>query len=343
MKKRILIILFCLLLVFVGGAGFAVYSQLEQIDYQQAGSGEIEVNPDIELAGYTNVALFGVDSRESNLESSNSDAILVISIDHDNKTVKMVSVYRDTLLDTGDGDYRKCNAAYLKGGPEQAVSMLNTNLDLDISNYISVDFNAVAEIVDLVGGVTVTLTDEEVVYMNDYCVETSQVTGGDYQPIEPEIGGTYELNGVQAVSYARIRYTAGNDFKRTERQREIIQLVTEKVKKASPATLYKIADTVLPMVKTNFSKTQILSMGMSMISYTIKDSSGFPFELTGENLGDLGSCVIPTDLSLNVQELHELLFDDMNYQVSTQVMERSEKIDLMYNENYLNKEYRKSR
>lgn len=334
-KKRKIRSLFIIIGLFMGiilavGTGVSILSaKLNQIDFQTSDSMEIEMNPGVELEGYTNLALFGVDSRESDLEHSNSDAMMIVSIDHDNKKVKIVSVYRDTFLDVGNQNYRKCNAAYMLGGPEQAISMLNRNLDLDISEYIAVDFNAVAEVVDLVGGIDLALTAEEIGYMNDYCVETSNVTGKDYQPISPEIDGEYHLNGVQAVSYARIRYTAGNDFKRTERQREVIQLVSEKLKESSPAELYKIADKVLPMIKTNFDKKELLTTGLAMLTYAIGESTGFPFELEGRDIPDKGSCVVATSLASNVQELHELLFGEEEYRVSQEVEKISQDIDLL--------------
>lgn len=314
-------------LILIGVGAAALYAKLDKIDFQPSENMEVSINPEVKLEGYTNLALFGVDSRESDLEHSNSDAIIIISIAHDEKKIKMVSVYRDTFLDVGDNDYRKCNAAYMQGGPEQAISMLNRNLDLNISDYIAVDFNIVAEMVDLVDGITLTLTEEEVGYVNDYCVETSEVTGKTYEPILPETEGEFHLNGVQAVSYARIRYTAGNDFKRTERQRQVIQLVSEKIKNSSPTELYKMADKILPMIKTSFDKKELLSMGVAMMTYSIDESTGFPFELEGKDIPEIGSCVVATSLSSNVKELHELLFQNQNYQVSAQVDEISYGID----------------
>ena len=141
--------------------------------------------------------------------------------------MKLVSVYRDTLLNLGNDTYSKANAAYAYGEAEQAITMLNTNLDLNISEYATVNFNALTTIIDDLGGLDMDMSYAEIVHMNNYCVETSEETGKDYTPIElpdrPDdieaVQYHYHLNGVQATSYCRIRYTASLDMGRTERQR----------------------------------------------------------------------------------------------------------------------------
>ena len=149
--------------------------------------------------------------------------------------MKLVSVYRDTLLNLGNDTYSKANAAYAYGEAEQAITMLNTNLDLNISEYATVNFNALTTIIDDLGGLDMDMSYAEIVHMNNYCVETSEETDKDYTPIElPDRAGrhrgrfsiTYHLNGVQATSYCRIRYTASLDMGRTERQRRrVIQMI----------------------------------------------------------------------------------------------------------------------
>ena len=235
--------------------------------------------------------LVGLDNRSNKLKSGNSDTMIIASIDNDTKKVKLVSVYRDTYLrigedSEGNGQYNRANAAYAKGGAEQFLNMLNTNLDLNVTDFVSVDFQAVAEAVELLGGIDVELKEEEVVHLNNYCVETSKVTGMDYTPLK-KTAGVHHLNGVQTVAYARIRYTAGNDFRRAARQREVIYKIVEKAKNADVATLSKILDKVFPNIYTSFSKAEILQMGMSMLSYDIEDQTGFPFDhLYGQRVKD---------------------------------------------------------
>ncbi len=320
-KKRVILFIVELLILLLLIGGLFVYGQinsrLNQIEGEELDNVEMNVVTSEKMTGYQNIALFGVDSRGdgSDMGVNNSDTIIIASINNDTKAVKLVSVYRDTLLNVGNDSYHKANSAYMAGGASQAVSMLNTNLDLQIQDYVTVDMNALVKVIDLLGGLTIEMTADEVVHMNNYCVETSEITGQDYTRIEPEVAGVYELNGVQATSYARIRYTAGLDFERTERQRLILQ-----------GTLSSIMDEVFPLVKTSLSKSQIFDMGAGMLSYTFDETCGFPYEHTGKMIDGKGDVVIPDTLETNVKELHRFLFGDEAYVPSDVVIHRSQKI-----------------
>lgn len=270
--------------------------------------------------GYTNVALFGLDSRENDLGKENrSDTIMIASLNNDTKEVKLVSIYRDTLLELDDGSYNKANAAYAFGGPEGAVSLINRNLDMNIEKYVTVNFNALVDVIDAVGGLDLELTHDEVVHMNNYCVETSKVTGKSYEKIEPEVEGTYHLNGVQAVSYSRIRYTAGGDFKRAERQRLVLQKIADKVQNMSVGTVNKIIDSVFPQISTNFTLAEMIGYAKNLTKYKLGDSIGFPADNTTDMLNEVGSVVIPDTLSSNVMEVHKFLFGNDGYTVSSTI------------------------
>lgn len=342
-KKRTILFIIELLVLLVLLGGLFVYGQIStkmnKIDTQELDADKVIMNEDIvsaeKLSGYTNIALFGIDSRDSAAAEykGNSDTMMVASINNETKEVKLVSIYRDTMLNIGEGQfgsdsYEKCNAAYAFGGPEQAISMLNTNLDLNISEYATVDFNALVAVIDCMGGLDIEMTGAEVEHMNNYCVETSEVTGKEYTPIprpaDDAYVDVYHLNGVQATSYARIRYTAGLDFERTERQRLVLQKLAEKAKKSSLPTLSKIMDEVFPMVKTSLSKEEIFTMGANMLSYDFGDTTGFPFHHYEADIPKKGDVVVPTELDNNVQELHKFLFDEENYTVSETVRERSD-------------------
>lgn len=270
--------------------------------------------------GYLNVALFGLDSREGDLGKGNrSDTMMIASLNKATGEVKLVSVYRDTLLELDDGSYNKANAAYAFGGPEGAISMINRSMDMDISKYVAVNFNALVDVIDALGGLDITLTDAEVVHMNNYCVETSKVTGADYTKIEPEVAGTYHLNGVQAVSYSRIRYTGGGDFERTSRQRHVLELIAEKAQSASFSTLNKIIDKVFPQVSTNFSITEMIAYAKDIAKYKLGDSMGFPDNNSFDMLDVVGSVVIPETLTSNVEDVHKFLFGDDGYTISSNI------------------------
>ena len=336
-RRRIIfgIEIFILLILIVG---IFVYAKLGKMNFTSLDFSKIGVNSGVSdnkvMKGYTTIGLVGLDNRSNKLKSGNSDTMIIASINNDTKKVKLVSVYRDTYLrigedSEGNGQYSKANAAYAKGGAEQFLNMLNTNLDLNVTDFVSVDFQAVAEAVELLGGIDVELKEEEVVHLNNYCVETSKVTGMDYTPLEKK-EGTHHLNGVQTVAYARIRYTAGNDFRRAARQREVIYKIVEKAKNSDIATLSKILDKVFPNIYTSFTKAEILQMGMSMLSYDIEDQTGFPFDhLYGQRVKDaMGGkdVVLPVTLESNVIKLHEFLYPEDSYTPSEEVKAYSQRI-----------------
>lgn len=325
-KRIIVLIMEIILLIVLSVAAYAIF-KLDKLDIKVLDLTQNEWKQE----GYTNIALFGTDSRDVESDAARSDCIIVASLNNETKEVKMVSVYRDTLLELDGGHYNKANSAYASGGPEAAINMLNRNLDLDIQDYVSVNFLAVADVVDLLGGIEVELTDEEVVHMNNYCVETAEVTGKDYERIEPEVAGTYTLNGVQAVSYTRIRYTSGGDFTRTERQRLVIEKIAEKAQNAGIVKINEIIDAVFPEVSTSLTVTEILKMALGVLDYSVGESKGFPMDLeTPESIpGYSGSYVVPVGLENNVKQLHAFLFPDQTYVPTETVKKISDNISNM--------------
>ena len=338
-RRRILFFFEVLILLILVG-GIFVYAQINKkldlmqesdVDMSQVGDNEgVE-----DVKGYQTIALVGLDNTSDTLDYGNSDTMIIASINNDTKKVKLVSIYRDTYLNVGtdpkgnEDTYTKANAAYAYGGAQQLMTMMNKNLDLSLDGYVTVDFAAVAETIDLLGGLDIEMTADEVEHMNNYCVETSEATGKSYEEIYPE-DGVHHLNGVQAVSYARIRKTAGNDFRRAARQRLVIYKMVEKAKNSSWTTLNKIVDTVSPMVATSLSKADILKMGMNMITYDIEDQSGFPTKhLEGETIKDaVGTdAVLPVTLEQNVIALHQFLYpEETDYVPSATVQEYSDHI-----------------
>ncbi len=275
---------------------------------------------------YTNIALFGLDTRQAGSlgKGNRSDTIMVASINNKTKDVKIVSLYRDSYLNLANDKYKKCNEAYSIGGPDQAVAMMNMNLDLKIDYYMSVDFLAVSEVVDLMGGIEIDVDEYEIGHLNNYTVETSKVTGKKTAKLKST--GLQTLDGVQATSYCRIRYTKGDDFKRTERQREVLETIANKAKTLSPTKLDEIVKAVFPMCATNMTVDQLLSIAADGLSYNIVETSGFPFDLVTDSVGSAGSCVIPKDMEANVTQLHQFLFNETDYEPSTKVKEISDRI-----------------
>lgn len=319
-KKKNKVILFAVEIIVLVALliGLLVYSKLNKVE---SGTGNIdkdEVNIELDsqtaeaLEGFTNIALFGLDNRQTgNYDGGNSDTIMIASIDNDTKQVKLISVYRDTFLNVKDDTYAKINSAYAYGGPKNAIAALNKNLNLDIVNYVAVDFGAVVEAIDLLDGIELTLTDQEVQIMNDnYIDEINKVTG--HKSGKLSSGGTYTVDGVQALAYCRIRYTAGDDFKRTERQRTVLTKMIEKAQGSSISTVSSLIDSMLGDISTSFTGKELLALVSSVMDYKLADTHGWPFELCTGSYGSKGSLVVATDLETNVKELHEYLFGEKN-------------------------------
>jgi len=326
--KKTALIAGVILLVLIVAAVLFVMSKFRKLDTQEIKKEEIHINEFEEEevgVGYTNFVLFGGDSRKGEVEKNlNTDTIIIVSLNNETKEVKMVSVYRDTLLDTGNNSIRKCNSAYAAGGPAQAINMLNKNLDLNIQQYVTVDFGAVSDVVDMLGGIEVDVSEAEWRAVNKYIDETGMVAGKKANHMTH--AGLQTLDGVQATTYARIRKGVGDDYARTERQRLVIQKVFEKALKANFSTLNKIIDKVFPQVSTNLSMTDILKYAKDVAKYKIVETSGFPFEKGSGTVPGRGSCVFPITLKKNVSLLHEFLYGTEGYKPSSAVETISGKI-----------------
>ncbi len=283
--------------------------------------------------GYRNIALFGVDARDGDLgKGTRSDTIMIASINMDTHEIKLVSVYRDTYLNLGNDSYNKCNGAYAKGGPEQAITMLNMNLDMDITDYVTVGFSGLIEAIDALGGIEIEVTEAEINHLNNYQLCMAEEMGVDYIPVTET--GKQTLNGMQATAYCRIRYTKGDDFKRAERQRDVLGAMILKSKDASLSSLKDAVTAVLPSINTSLSVNEIISVLGTVAEYNVVTSEGFPFEKERApvTVGSKGACIVPTTLEENVIMLHELLYTDESYTPSKQVKELSEEIALQTNE-----------
>ena len=345
-RNRIILIaveLFVLVLLMIA---LYIVSLYKKIDHEDLDESEIVINDGIgegigegeeiatnegistgHMSGYRNVALFGLDARDKSLGKGNrSDTIIVASINEQTKAVKLVSVYRDTYLNLGNDSYGKCNSAYAKGGALQAINMLNMNMDLNITDYVTVGWAGVADTIDALVGVEIDVDSEEIEHLNNYQVETSESLGKSFNRVTST--GMQNLDGIQAVSYCRIRYTSGDDFKRTERQREVIQAILDKAKKADFSTLNKAANTIFTEIQTSLTFTEIVDLLKDVNHYSIAATDGFPneqYRTTGMVHG--GSTVMSTDMLSDVKLLHEFLFDSVgDYTPSSQVQTIAAKV-----------------
>ena len=308
----------------------------ENFDTNKLKTNELKYNYSEE---YTNFVMFGVDSREGEVDASNSDSILIVSIHNTTGEVKMVSVYRDTMLGICDATgtinkYFKVNSAYAGGGPEAAINTLNLNLDLDLKDYVTVNFSGVADIIDKLGGITVNLTDDEKSQLNYHLGSTISSTG-KYAPKIKKSGKNIRLNGIQATTYCRIRKatfydpktgdSVSNDFGRAARQRSVIMKLVEKAKKASVSELQGMVQTVMKdnkkkdrIISTSFTFDEIVNLLPIIFDFKLSGSQGFPSQLTTGTFNNV-SFVVANGLSKNVSKLHEYLYGEKNYEPTANV------------------------
>lgn len=326
-RKKIILITEGVVLVLLLAALF-VWQKIGMISFEDLDAEVNDLNEDTAemMEEYTTIAVFGVDNRSNgNYESGNSDSIMVVNINNKTKEVKVVSVYRDTCMEVdGEGKLRKCNYAYNHGGIEQSVNMLNRNLDLEIDGYVAVDFYALADAIDALGGVEIELTSQEARIMNDSYIDlTASIIGKKSRYVS---AGLQTLDGVQAVSYCRVRYTSGGDFKRTERQRTVLMKMVEKVQSASLSQLNDLINAVFPKVSTSFTLKEILSMASGVADYQLTGTCGYPFTKYSGNYGSKGNMIIPCTVESNVRILHAYLFETEEYTPSATLTSLSQTI-----------------
>ena len=346
-KRKIILLIIEVIILLVVLAALYVWQALDKISKPQdttsdLSASDLNINENeleeetIELMkGYEDVALFGVDNYfNGHADSGNSDVIMIASINNDTKEVKLVSVYRDTFLDTdvqtsNSPNFHKANRAFALGGAEQSIRMLNASLDLDIEHYITVDFKVVTDVVNMLGGVEIDVSEAEMKELNRHIDTTAKATGDTAVYITSP--GLQTLNGTQATTYARIRKTVGNDFARAERQREVINEVVKKAKKTDLPTINKIINQVFPEICTNYTNTEIIRLAAGMFDYELADSTGFPFSKYPAKLGgSKGDVVMCADLENNVRALHRYLYNDTNYVPSATVINYSDLIKNNY-------------
>ncbi len=297
-----------------------------KVQMPQLQNTNISIETQEKMEGYWTVAVFGVDSREGTLgKGTRSDMQMILNVDLGTGEIRIVSVYRDTYLRIDDKErYDKINEAYFRGGPKQAIEALKDNLDLTIDDYASFSWKAVADAINLLGGIDVDISHEEFRVINGFITETVESTGVGSHHLKKE--GPNHLDGVQAVAYARLR-KMDTDFKRTERQREVVDLALKKAREADAATLSKVAAAVFPQISTSVGMKDILPLMKNIKRFHMTDTEGFPSKLKDVMIGKR-DCVVPVTLESNVIRLHQFLFDEENYEPSDTVKEISRQIEL---------------
>lgn len=321
----IVLILIIILIAIIGGTYWFVNNKLSKMQTIDIDEKELSVSTEAEqnLTEYRNIALFGIDSRDSSLGKGNrSDCIIIASLNNKTKEVKLISVYRDTFMKIEGHGLDKVTHAYSYGEAPLAIKTLNENMDLNIKEFVTVNFDAVADAVNALGGVTIDVEQNEIQYINSYIVETSKVTGLKTEKVTK--AGKQTLDGVQAVAYSRIRYTEGGDQKRAERMRTVIEAMVEKIKTKSISEINTFIDTMLPEIYTNIKASDMFALLPSLANIKVTESIGWPYETKGITLDRWYG--IPVTLESNVKRLHEEAFGENDYTPSDKVKEISNSI-----------------
>ena len=306
----IVVVLIIILVLILGSIFWYVNDKLSKMQKVDIDENNLNVSAQAkeQLADYRNIAIFGIDSREDTYSKGNrSDCIIIASINNKTKEVKLVSVYRDTYVQIEGHGLDKITHAYSYGEAPLAIKTLNTNLDLNIKEFVTVNFDAVKEIIDDIGGIQMNITSEEAPHI-------SGITKA----------GTYNLTGKQALAYARIRYATGGDYKRTERMRDVLTAVANKVKTFNISQLNTLVDQILPRVYTNITASDIFALLPSATSFKITESIGWPYETKGKTMDRWYG--IPITLESNVTRLQQEVFGNKNYTPSEAVKQISDDI-----------------
>lgn len=326
---KIFLIILLVLVIIIVGLGVAGYTfvngkigkmQKENIDTTAVGINEETKQ---ELKGYRNIALLGIDSRADDYGLGNrSDCMIIASINQETNAVKLISVYRDTYVyvtENGTKRLDKITHAYSYGGAQNTLKSLNEAMDLNITEFVTVNFDAVIAAVDSLGGVYIDIDKSEIKYVNDYIDATSESSGVKSSHITHS--GRQKLDGVQAVSYTRVRYTTGGDYKRTERMRTVVEAMLSKAKTLNVGQLNSFADTILPKIRTNISTSEIWGLIPKLASFKVTESIGWPYDTKGITLDRWYG--VPVTLKSNVERLHKEAFEQEDYEASDTVKEMS--------------------
>lgn len=309
---RILLFIIIAIIIFALTAflssWYFINNKLDKINYVDLTSENVTVNSGVEeeLSEYRSIALLGLDTREDTFTGSRSDCIMIVNINNYTNDVSITSVYRDTYLDIEGYGLDKVTHAYAYGDAALSLSTLNRNLDLNIKEFVTVNFDTVKTVVDAIGGIDLSVTD----------AESKSIPG-------ISSGGTYHLNGTQALAYARIR-KIDSDYVRAERMRTVLIEVFTKAKSMNVGQLTSLVDIIVPHISTNISKNEIISLLPKIFSYNVTTSIGWPYEIRSFTTPTWYG--VPVTLEQNVKKLHEQIFNETDYEVSDTVKQISNKI-----------------
>ena len=260
------------------------------------------VNSKVEEKKIINIILYG-DDRLNKDENGRSDSIIILSLDQNNNKIKLCSILRDSYVNVDGYGLTKINHAFSYGGPQLSIKTINKNYDMDIKDFIKVDFDGLKEIVDYFGGVEINIKDYEVRGLIKVGISK---------------GGTYNLNGEQSLAYSRIRYYGNNDFERTDRQRLVLSKLYEKIKNKGAINFPEVVFKLLPYVETSLNKNDIISIGVTMLCSDIGNIEQLRLPLDNYYKDSIikGVYYLQWDKKPNLDSLHKFIWGDNSIYVS---------------------------
>lgn len=293
----ILLVILILLLLLVGGVFIYIYTMSGNMEYNDVKPDPVPViNNQIE-----NILLVGLDVRDEGSDKGRNDLTMVLTLDFQNKKFKLASILRDSYVSIEGHGKNRINTAYYFGGPTLAINTVNKLFGLDIQKYVKVDFFGLAKIIDALGGITVDeISSGEAAEIRKYSYKKSSVKAGT----------NVKLNGPEAVAYGRIRHT-DNDFKRTDRQRYVFQLLLDKVSGMDKLEMMSRINDILPNLETNFSQEEIINKSVSVLTAGFNrkiEQIQIPVKDSYENADVNGASVLKIDLAENKKALKEFIY-----------------------------------
>lgn len=321
-RRVVLISLISLLFIILFGVSFYISHTLNKVNKTIISDKpeDIGIDPKVEQKlveegkadDAINIALFGLDSRDPKEAGSRSDSIMILSIDKAHKKIKLSSIMRDSYVNIKDHGTDKITHAYAFGGPQLAVRTLNENFDMNIKDFVTVNFFSMEKIINTLGGVQIDVKKDEIAVMNDYITELSAIEG-IHNPPYLKNPGKQSLNGMQAVAYTRDRYSGGGDFDRTERQRTILSALFDKIQSSGPLKYPQIVSDLLPYVTTSLSQVDMIKLGTEVMSQGVKalEQERFPLDgyCEGKTINSIWYLVFDKDATKD--QLHKFIYDDI--------------------------------
>lgn len=311
--KKILLTLLVLLIIIISTSAFAInhyMSKIERVEIDRGIVTQTGKEPAKEDEDVITIALFGADFSQNEKYGNYygaSDSTMVLGIDKKNDKIKLFSLMRDLYLDLPDGGKNNLNYTLATGGPELILQTINYNFNLTVDKFIYVNLHNLPQIIDTLGGVELNVTEDELNYINGYITNIDKENGTSTELVTSS--GLQTLNGTQAAAYCRIRYTEGRDFKRTERQRDVLAALFNKFKTASISELTSIMNDILPLVTTNITNTEIISIITQVLSMGVTDIEQSRFPLDGKSemiLTDMYHMMI--DIESTTEDIHKFLY-----------------------------------